>query len=186
MGAVDFAVVLSIREKPVKIYLVRHAEAVERTGSLEDGTRWLTAKGRKVIQKAASRLRRKGVRPELIITSPLTRAVQTAELVMVEAGKCTVLVADSQLAPESTPEQLLELIRSLNKADRIMLVGHEPLLSRTAALLLGQKTLAGLAKGSCLCLELPDKTDKPAKFHWYAAPSRKIIRSAKKVLAPAE
>jgi len=170
----------------MKIYLVRHAEAVERADGLEDSTRWLTLKGRKTIQKVAWRLQKNSVRPDLIITSPLTRAVQTAELIMAGAGKRTVLVADSLLAPESTPEQLLELILRLNKADSIMLVGHEPLLSQAAALLLGREMVAGLAKGSCLCLELPEKPDKPAKFHWYAAPSRKVVRSAKKALVSAE
>lgn len=168
----------------MEIYLVRHAEAVERAEGLEEGTRWLTKKGRKSMQKGAPRLRKKRVRPDLIITSPLTRAVQTAELLMAEVGSRAELRADSRLAPDATVEQLVELIRETRQGDRLMLVGHEPLLSQTAALLLGKELVAGFAKGGCLVLELRDKPDKPAKFIWYAATTGKVTSSAKKALVP--
>jgi len=168
------------------IYLVRHAEAVERAEGLEDSTRWLSKKGRKSLQKAASRLRKNRVRPDLIITSPLTRAVQTAELLMVEVGSRAELIANNNLAPESTAEQVVELIYSRQGTfESILLVGHEPLLAQAAALLLKKERVAGLAKGSCLSLELHKKPEKPARFNWYAA-AGKMIRSAKKALVPAE
>lgn len=170
----------------MEIYLVRHAEAVEQAEGVEDGTRWLTKKGRKVMQKAACRLHRKRVRPDRIITSPLTRAVQTAELLMAEVGSHAELSADSRLAPESTAEQVVELIQSCQKIDSIMLVGHEPLLSQTVALLVGKDRVAGLGKGTCICLELRLKPGKPARFLWSAAACGKLVRSAKKALVPAE
>ena len=164
------------------IYLVRHAEAVEQADGLEDSVRWLTPKGRKIMHKVATRLRKQRVRPDLVITSPLTRAVQTAELLMIELGKKTELVADSLLAPEASPQQVVELICSRTGADSIMLVGHEPLLSGTAALLLGRESVPGLAKASCLCLEYRNKPGKPAQFIWYALPLRKLICSERKAL----
>lgn len=54
----------------MEIYLVRHAEAVEPSEGVADGTRWLTKKGRKALQKAAYRLHKRRVRPDQIITSP--------------------------------------------------------------------------------------------------------------------
>ncbi|MBV5337724.1 MAG: phosphohistidine phosphatase SixA [Deltaproteobacteria bacterium] len=170
----------------MEIYLVRHAEAVERVEELEDSTRWLCKKGRKSLQKTASRLRKNRVRPDLIITSPLTRAVQTAELLMAEVGSRAELIANNNLAPEATAEQVVELIRSQGKLNSIMLVGHEPLLGQTAALLLKMERVAGLAKGSCLCLELHKNPEKPSRFNWYAAAGSIMIRSAKKALVPAE
>ena len=168
----------------MEIYLVRHAEAVEQAEGLEDSTRWLTKKGRKAMQKAACRLHKKRVRPDQIITSPLTRAVQTAELLMAEVGSHAELSADSRLAPESTAEQVVELLHSLQKLKSIMLVGHEPLLSQAAALLLGKEQVAGLGKGSCLCLESRLKPGKPARFLWLAPASGKLMTSAKKALVP--
>ena len=170
----------------MEIYLVRHAEAVEQAEGVEDSTRWLTKKGRKSMQKAACRLHKKRVRPDMIITSPLTRAVQTAELLMAEVGNHAELIADSRLAPESAPEQVVELIHSQQKVSSVMLVGHEPLLSQTAALLLGKERVAGLSKGTCLCLEPRLKPGKPARFLWSAPASGKLISSAKKALVPKE
>ncbi len=170
----------------MEIYLVRHAEAVEPAEGVADGTRWLTKKGRKALQKAGCRLHKKRVRPDRIITSPLTRAVQTAELLMAEVGSHAELSADSRLAPESSAELLVELLHSLQKQKSVMLVGHEPLLSQTAALLLGKEQVAGLSKGTCLCLELRQKPDKPARFLWSAPAGGKLISSAKKALAPQE
>lgn len=170
----------------MNIYLVRHAEAVEQADGLEDAVRWLTPKGRKTMHKVATRLRKQKVRPDLIITSPLTRAVQTSELLMTELGKKSELIADNLLAPEAGPQQVVDLIQSRTGKDSIMLVGHEPLLSRTAALLLGRESLPGLAKASCICLEYRDKPGKTAKFIWYALPLRKLICSERKVLGPAK
>lgn len=167
----------------MKIYLVRHAGAVERSEAVEEGTRWLTVTGRKTMRKAASRLRKMRVRPGLIITSPLTRAVQTAELLMAAVGSHAELVADNLLS-EGTAEQLQELILSINGDGTLMLVGHEPLLSQTAALLLGRGLSVSFAKGGCLYLELRTKPGKPAKFKWYAAPSGKVLSSVKKAVTP--
>lgn len=169
----------------MEIYLVRHGEATERTDGIEDGVRWLTPKGRKITGKAASRLRKRRVRPDLIITSPLTRAVQTAELLAMEVGRHGELRADAALVPDGSVEQVLELIRNRKKVDALMLVGHEPLLSQLAAELLGRARVNALAKGGCLALELSDKPGKPARLLWYAAPGSKVSFSGRKLLEPA-
>lgn len=170
----------------MEIYLVRHAEAIERMEGSEDAVRWLTPKGRKSMVKAAGKLRKLRVRPDLIVTSPLVRAVQTAELCAADIGNHALLRADAALSPEGNAEQVLELIRNLKKTDVLMLVGHEPLLGQVAAELLGKSKLAGLAKGSCLALELRDKSDKPARFLWYTSTGGKLNRTAKKFLASAD
>ena len=170
----------------MQLYLVRHGEAVERTAGIDDGWRWLTLNGRKAMVKVADRLRRQHVRPDLIITSPLTRAVQTAELLAAKVGSRAELRADACLSADGSIEQVLELIRSTTKTDALMLVGHEPLLGQVAAELLGRHQLTGLAKGSCLALELRDKPDKPARLLWYAVPGKKISSSGKKLLEPAQ
>lgn len=168
----------------MELYLVRHAEAVERTEGLDDHVRWLTPKGRKQQQRAAARLHRKRVRPELIITSPLTRAVQTAELLLPELGKRTQLIADGRLAADATVEELLTLIREQEGLTCLLLVGHEPLLSGLAAALLASELTFPFAKSGCLALQLREKKEKPARFLWYAPAGGKSIRSAKKACVP--
>ncbi|CAH2032283.1 phosphohistidine phosphatase SixA [Trichlorobacter ammonificans] len=167
------------------LYLVRHGEAVERTDGIDDEVRWLTAKGRKGMTKAAGRLRKRRVRPDLLISSPLTRAVQTAELLAADVARRGDLRADAALSPGGNVEQVLALIRGQNRIDALMLVGHEPLLSRVAAELLGRPRVNALAKGSCLALELSAKSGKPARVLWYAVPGSKFSPTAKKLLDPA-
>lgn len=168
----------------MELYLVRHAEAVEQAEGLDDHVRWLTPKGRKQQQRAAVRLNRKRVRPELIITSPLTRAVQTAELLLPELGKRPRLIADNRLAADATVEELLTLIKEQEGLDCLLLVGHEPLLSGLAAALLESELAFPFAKSGCLALQLREKKEKPARFLWYTPASGKSIRSAKKACVP--
>ena len=64
----------------MKLYLVRHAEAIERSGTTPDANRYLTPKGRTAFRKIVRRARKAGIAPGIIFTSPLLRAVQTAEV----------------------------------------------------------------------------------------------------------
>ena len=64
----------------MKIYLVRHAEAVPEDGAVRDDDRWLTPRGREAARGLARLLREQQVEPDAVLTSPLPRALQTAEL----------------------------------------------------------------------------------------------------------
>ena len=64
----------------VKIYLIRHGHAVEAEGSLRDEHRYLSARGRQSLRQVGRLLREQRVELDAILTSPLTRAAQTAEL----------------------------------------------------------------------------------------------------------
>jgi phosphohistidine phosphatase len=167
----------------VEIYLVRHAEALERREGLEDSLRHLTLKGRRQAAKQARRLKKNKVRPELIMTSPIVRAVQTSELLALQVGKGSVIAAHSSLAYDAEAEGVLKMIREAGKLKSLMLVGHEPQLSRVAAFLLGFEHIAPLQKGSCLALSWkPEKEGSHAVFQWYAAAGKKLVTSARKAL----
>lgn len=167
----------------MQLFLVRHAEAVEQSEDLADELRHLTRRGRKQAAKQAKRLKKKKLRPERIITSPLVRAVQTAELLAAEIGKETVVAADASLGPGADAPAVIAMLRGASSNASLMLVGHEPQLSTLAALLLGYEHVAPLAKGSCLALSWrPDKQDRSAAFNWYAASGKKLVTSARKAL----
>lgn len=166
------------------IYLVRHAEALEPAEGLADEVRHLTRRGRKQAAKQARRLRKAKLRPELILTSPLVRAVQTAELLAAEVGKDAVVAAHPCLACGAEADAVVEMIRTADGVQSIMLVGHEPQLSRLAAQLLGYEHVAPLQKGSCLAVRWkPGKQERPAEFRWYAVSGKKLLTSARKALA---
>ena len=64
----------------VKLILVRHAAAVERGGGVPEDYRYLTPEGRIYFRKTAGTMAGRGIAPDLILTSPLLRAVQTADI----------------------------------------------------------------------------------------------------------
>jgi len=167
------------------LYVMRHAEAVEGSENLQDGWRYLTEKGRAAAQKISSAVAKSGPKPRLTITSPLTRAVQTAEIAAEKACRRNVVVASSLLLPEADISDLVEHLKGCGDAKRVMLVGHEPQLGSLIATLLGRQDAAvELKKGSCVALDLdPGKTDKPAAFLWYLAPGKKRVTSFKKAFA---
>lgn len=121
----------------MEIYLLRHAIAEERSASGRDGDRQLTDEGRQKLRKVMKRAAGAGVEPSLILSSPLIRAVQTAEIaaeVLHYAGK---IVKVDSLTPDSSPRDVWEEIRTRKDEPAILLAGHEPLYSATTAYLLG-------------------------------------------------
>lgn len=162
----------------MRIYLLRHAEAVERSSTLPDELRHLTAQGRKQAAKQGRRFKKLKLRPQLIITSPLVRALQTAELVAGHLSRNTLVLADTRLAPDGSPHAVIDLLQAHCHLKRLMLVGHEPQLSQLAALLLGYAPLPSLQKAGCLALSwnlLHNFT--LARFEWYAPRGKKAITS---------
>lgn len=166
----------------MKLYVMRHAEAIERNGTLQDVWRYLTEKGRTDAEKVASSVVRNGPKPRLTITSPLTRAVQTAEIAAAKACRKNVVVASELLLPGGDINELATYLKGCGDSRRVMVVGHEPQLGQLVELLLGlENSGLVLKKGSCVALELdPEKNDKPATFLWYLAPGKKTVRSLKK------
>ncbi len=163
------------------LYVLRHAEAVEGSESLRDEWRYLTEKGRSAAEKTCSAVAKIGPKPRLTVTSPLTRAVQTAEIAAKMACRKNVVVASRLLLPGADIDELIEYIKGCGDAGRVMLVGHEPQLGLLVATLLGRGgDTVSLKKGACVTLELDPDADKPAALLWYLAPGMKSTTSFKK------
>src|SRR5260370_25160003 len=119
----------------IQLYLVRHATAVEGGGSTPDALRPLTTKARKRFHKIARALTRRGAKLDTILTSPLVRAVQTAEILAGEVrhGELAVL---AELAPGHTAEALLRAVAARSgERGALAPVGHRPQLSAAGAAL---------------------------------------------------
>jgi phosphohistidine phosphatase len=135
------------------ILLVRHGRAVEEAPGLGDEGRWLTAKGRKRTRKVARWLGAREKRtPTAIWTSPLVRAVQTAEIVAAEIGLEGEVEACEALRPGRDPGDLVARLHEQPKDGVLALVGHEPSLSLIAGALLGEATGASLRKSGVACV----------------------------------
>lgn len=121
----------------MRLILIRHAEAGDRDPSRwpDDTERPLTDKGRRRHRRVAKRLKRRGLVPTLLLTSPWLRAWQTAEITATYAGGPAPLAA-AALAANPSLEQLEQAV-GLPEADAVIaLVGHEPWLGELASLLL--------------------------------------------------
>jgi phosphohistidine phosphatase len=123
----------------VKLYVMRHGPAEDHAASGVDGHRALTESGRERVRAVARLLVEVGEEPVNLVTSPLVRAVQTAEIVAIvtklsERGGTVAVLSD--LAPGGDAAALAWRLASEGKK-RVMLVGHEPDLSNLAGALLG-------------------------------------------------
>jgi len=171
----------------MKLYIMRHAEAVEGTDTLQDEWRYLTEKGRTATKATSSTIAKNGPKTRLTITSPLPRAVQTAEIAADKACRKNVVVANTLLLPEGDISELVMFLKSHKGAKPVMLVGHEPQLGSLVANLLGREDgTISLKKSACVALEFnPAKEEKPANFLWYLAPGKKRTTSLKKAFPQA-
>jgi phosphohistidine phosphatase len=163
----------------MNLYLMRHgiAIAVERPGRNPDGERPLTPKGIKRMRRAARGLRRLGISFDAILTSPLVRARQTADIVADALGLEGQLEEISELAPESSVERLLSSLTPFQKREHLLLVGHNPLLPDAASVLIAGKKETSfqidLRKGGLCRIEidgLPPRT--PGTLHWLLTPKQ--------------
>jgi phosphohistidine phosphatase len=135
----------------MEIYLLRHGIAEDRAADRPDAARALTAEGVQRMGLAAAGMRRLGVAPDLLLSSPLTRARQTAEIVGAALGVGVLLEPD--LAPGCDMARLLRLL-DRQSATRVMLVGHEPDLGMIAAGLIGGGQIE-MKKGALALIDLP-------------------------------
>ena len=159
----------------MKLVIVRHADAEpEMAGPLGDHGRALTSLGRQQARDTARWLAT--VLPDgarQIWTSPLVRAVQTAEIVAHSWSDALVAVADA-LSPGRSIDSGLELVRGLPEGAGAALCGHEPSLSDLASALLGRRFPLPFEKGAALILR---GGDDHHGFEAYRAPGREVVRT---------
>ncbi len=144
----------------MELIIIRHAVAEEREDfkkkGLEDHQRPLTLKGRKKMQKVCMQLRDILKEVDVIVTSPLVRARQTAEIIS-QIYFETKVVEAPELVPQSPPPAFLKWLRTQSRHyRRIVVVGHEPHLSAFASYMLTGKehSFIDLKKSGIIGLEL--------------------------------
>ena len=156
------------------LYLMRHGIAVPRSTEEPDRDRPLTPKGIRRMRKAAKGLRALKISVDRILTSPLLRARQTAEIVAgVLQLEDRVEVLD-ELAAESSVKTLLGSLTAYQEMSALLLVGHEPLLGDTAShLLSGSKGVdVELKKGGLCCLEVASPPGGKAILQYLLTPKQ--------------
>jgi phosphohistidine phosphatase len=154
----------------MKICILRHAEAEPRGPSVAEGARKLTPKGKHELRAVLKVAREAGIEPQVILSSPWTRAIETASAAS-EALDCERVIETKSLLPGVAPAHIWGEIRALRPLKEIMVVGHEPHLSRLAAFLLEAPVAIDLKKSGLLRIEVQEKEGPPrGVLKWMLTP----------------
>ena len=139
----------------MELYILRHGIAEDGHAGQSDAERALTPEGKKKLRATLRVARDAGLNPSLIMTSPLRRAVQTAQIAAEVLGYKRELLRTKALIPSSTPRTVWEEVRVHKDESQILLSGHEPLFSGLAAFLLGCPSLQiDFKKGAVMRVDL--------------------------------
>jgi len=131
----------------MQLYLVRHADA---TPGDPDELRSLSDEGRDQARQLGERLKVDGVVPDVILTSPLLRARETATALARATG--AEAEADDRLAPGASPDDVRAAIAG--RGERVVVIGHQPDCGRVAAALAGGEE-PSFPPGGMIVIDLP-------------------------------
>jgi len=135
------------------LYFLRHGRA-EQHADGPDADRRLTKKGTHELEGAGPLWRRLKLRPEVILTSPLVRAVQTAEIARAQLEVKAKPQTDERLEPGATWDRMAQAMADHHQAARVMFVGHNPDFESAIEVLSGSAAVR-LRPGGVACLEFP-------------------------------
>jgi phosphohistidine phosphatase len=148
----------------MQLYFLRHGEADWPDWKKSDDERPLTKRGRKEMHEVANFLFRRKVRPSLIVTSPLPRASQTAEIA---AKELSVKLRTDELLTKGFGMDELRKLWKRHRAKSLMLVGHEPDFTNIISKLTG--AALKLSKAGVALLDVDVETEE-GRLLWLFPP----------------
>ena len=164
------------------IYFLRHASAGQYSPDSNDDKRPIDKTGEQQSHDIGRALAELDLKLDAIISSPLTRAMQTATIAAAELGHKGKIVTDDALRPEASCEQVESLLARYAKKKTIMLVGHNPSMTEFLTQLLTGSNSAqfiDFKKGAVAKVERVDR--QPAVLKWCMTP--KVVRAIQRASA---
>ena len=158
----------------MNLYILRHASAgTRRANPAVDVKRPIDKEGKQQCLLVGGFLNNLNIQFDRVVSSPLKRALQTASLVANETGYDSKIEISDALSPDASVLKFRELVRSLEKYDNVLVVGHNPnLVVFFGSLLAPQARLSTrLRKGAVARI---DCTRLPGTLHWLVDP--RILR----------
>jgi phosphohistidine phosphatase len=150
------------------LYIIRHAWAEDQGPGIDDHERRLTKKGRKRFAALMKKLRKAGMEVDVIATSPLVRAFETAELVAAAFDDVPPVEVVDALAPASNWPALVEWTTQQDAAS-VAWVGHMPCVGRLVGLTIGDGSASiRMQKGAVASIRLDDGPGHPGELEWLA------------------
>jgi phosphohistidine phosphatase len=159
----------------MRVLVIRHAIAEDSERGQTDAERELTKAGRRKMRDASAGLRRVVGKLDVLGSSPLVRAAQTAEIVSQAYDGLAISVVEA-LKPGKPLKTLLQWIQSQPPASTIAIVGHEPQLGLLVSWLLageGRRSFVRMRKGgACLLSFVRSVKAGNATLEWMLKPSQ--------------
>jgi phosphohistidine phosphatase len=166
----------------MELYLLRHGLAGKFTGRGDDSKRPLTPKGKRKLERIAKAMQAMELSLDYILSSPYTRARQTAEIVAEAFELTKALELTEALTPSGDMEALILRIHQLKPTPKaVLLAGHEPYLSELASWLVWGDSNASIQfKKGGLCKLSTDflKTGRCATLEWLLTPGQMELMMA--------
>ncbi len=161
----------------IELYLIRHGVAEERGEAWpDDSKRPLTQKGMSRLRKAGRGLSQLGVSFDVIVSSPLVRARQTAEIVAGALETHPAITTIESLAPGGSATAVLADLERFAKRERVAVVGHEPESLELAARLVGSRHAIPFKKGAVCRIDVGGLPPSgPGDLGWFLPP--RVLRS---------
>jgi len=160
----------------MNLYLLRHGSAGQRkVNSIADHKRPLDKEGKQQCILLGTVLSSMKLQFDVVISSPLKRALQTAALVGTETGYEKRIQLSDALAPTGTWEDFQRLVESVSGNEEVLLVGHNPNLPEFLNRLLypkGGRSVFRVRKGAIAAVSMERG---PARLQWMIDP--RILRS---------
>jgi len=157
------------------VYLVRHGIAEEHSPTGDAGRR-LTEAGIRKLRQAALGLKRLGIVPDVVLSSPLRRAEETAMLLAEVLAPDVAAAVFAPLSPGHSPGDAVRALREYRRAQHVMLVGHQPDLGELAShLLTASSALATLPfrKGGVAAIEVSSLPPRATgTLQWFVTPKQ--------------
>lgn len=168
----------------MKLYLVRHGIATQRLGGniVTDAQRPLTQEGVTETRLVSFGIRRLGIKPDLILTSQLVRAFQTAEIFAETFNAAQTMRMCDALAPGGTASDLYKTLREFKPAEEVFLIGHEPDMGRLAAMLLwaGPELDIPFKKAGVCRIDVSSvPPTAPGTLKWFITPKIALLLAGK-------
>lgn len=151
------------------LYILRHGKAEDAGHGIADAQRTLTRNGREEIAAIALWMAGHNLAFDLIATSPLARAEETAVIVADTLGLAERLATWTQLEPGGSPDEICRELDRLKSPGAVLLVGHEPLLSTLVGRIIAGETGAGIVmtKGGLAKIRDFSFRNRPSgELHW--------------------
>ncbi|MBA7579537.1 hypothetical protein ES708_21408 [subsurface metagenome] len=115
------------------VYIMRHGKAVTRDNEAPDYDRTLIERGRNDAQRMAGKLKKKGIIPSLIVSSPAPRALETAKIIAEQCELPQNKIRTRKALYDQTANAMKTVIKGIdNELDSVMLVGHDPAFTEFA------------------------------------------------------